>query len=151
MSADERWLRAPEVMLETFHWYAGEGFDLVVEDLRALVGAGGGVRVLAEGFRLLPDLVAPLAEPGSAVWLLPTPGFREAVFARRLVDHGSTWSVVSRTSDPDRALAHLLARDALFTDRLRAGCVRLGLPVLEVGTGVAEDATVDDVEALLGL
>ena len=151
MSADERWLRPPEVMLETFHWYAGEGFDLVVEDLRALVGAGSDVRVLAEGFRLLPDLVAPLAEPGSAVWLLPAPAFREAVFARRIRDHGSTWAVVSRTSDPDRALAHLLARDALFTERLRADCVRLGLPVLDVGTGATEDTTTAPVERLLGL
>ena len=73
------------------------------------------------------------------------------MFARRLVDHGSTWAVVSRTSDPDRALAHLLARDALFTERLRADCVRLGLPVLEVGTGATEDATAARVESLLGL
>lgn len=151
MSADDRWLRSPEVLLETFHWYAGEGFDLVVEDLRALVGAGRGVRVLAEGFRLLPDLVAPLAAPGSAVWLLPTPAFREAVFARRLDERGSTWAVVSRTSEPDRALAHLLARDALFTERLRADCARLGLPALEVGTDVEEDATTAQVESLLGL
>ena len=151
MSADERWLRPPEVMLETFHWYAGEGFELVVDDLRALAATGGDVPVLAEGFRLLPDLVAPLAVPGSAAWLLPTPAFREAVFARRLVDRGSTWSVVARTSDPARALAHLLARDALFTDRLRADCARLDLPVLEVGTGADEDATATRVEALLGL
>ena len=151
MSADERWLRPPEVMLETFHWYAGEGFDLVVEDLRALVGTGDDVRVLAEGFRLLPDLVAPLAEPGSAVWLLPTPAFREAVFARRLEDRGSTWAVVSRTSDSDRALAHLLARDARFTERLRADCARLDLPVLEVGTGTDEQVSETRVAALLGL
>lgn len=151
MSADERWLRPPHVMLESFHWYAGEGFDLVVEDLRALVAARPDVRVLAEGFRLLPELVAPLAVAGSAVWLLPTPAFREAVFARRLVERGSTWAVVARTSDPDRALAHLLARDALFTDRLRGSCARLGLPVLEVGTGVAEEVTATRLEALLGL
>jgi NAD(P)-dependent dehydrogenase (short-subunit alcohol dehydrogenase family) len=73
------------------------------------------------------------------------------VFARRLAEQGSTWAVVSRTSDPDRALAHLLARDALFTDRLRADCARLGLPVLEVGTGVGEDAATTRVELLLGL
>src|SRR5688572_8068967 len=34
MDMDERWLlRSPEVMLETFHWFRGEGFGLIVEDL----------------------------------------------------------------------------------------------------------------------
>jgi hypothetical protein len=35
--------------------------------------------VIAEGFRLLPDVVAPhLAGADHAVWLLPTPQFRRA-------------------------------------------------------------------------
>src|SRR5690348_1846343 len=34
MDMDERWVnRSPEVMLETFHWFRGEGFDLIVDDL----------------------------------------------------------------------------------------------------------------------
>jgi hypothetical protein len=34
---DERWVnRSPGTMLETFHWYRGEGFGLIVEDLLAL-------------------------------------------------------------------------------------------------------------------
>ncbi len=149
MTPDERWVtRTPEIMLETFHWFAGEGFDLVVEDLRALRAAEPDRVVLAEGFRLLPGLVAPLAVPGSALWLLPTPELREAVFRRRLVEHGSTWQVVSATRDPDRALANLLARDALFTERLRADCGRLGLPALDVVPGTAEDALLDRVERL---
>ena len=32
MDMDERWVnRSPEVMLETFHGFQGEGFDLVLE------------------------------------------------------------------------------------------------------------------------
>src|SRR5689334_14448958 len=43
MDMDERWLtRSPEVMLDTFHWYRGEGFDLITDDLRARA-AGPGV------------------------------------------------------------------------------------------------------------
>jgi hypothetical protein len=152
MTADERWLlRPPPVMLETFHWYAGEGFDLVVEDLLALRRADPGTPLLAEGFRLLPDLVAPLAAPRSAVWLLPTPAFREAVFARRVADRTGTWDVVGPTSDPPRALANLLARDALFTDRLRGDCGRLRLPALEVDPALTEDALLARVEVGLGL
>lgn len=31
MDMDERWLnRTPETMLETFHWFRGEGFGLIV-------------------------------------------------------------------------------------------------------------------------
>jgi len=34
MSMDERWVdRSSQTMLETFHWFRGEGFDLIIEDL----------------------------------------------------------------------------------------------------------------------
>ena len=37
MDMDERWVhRPPETMLETFHWFRGEGFGLIVEDLLRL-------------------------------------------------------------------------------------------------------------------
>src|SRR6185437_10318240 len=80
MDMDERWVsRPPETMLETFHWFRGEGFGLIVEDLLRLPPG-----VIAEGFRLLPRLVRPLLSvPGHAVWLCPTPGFRRAAFSHR--------------------------------------------------------------------
>ena len=69
MDMAERWSdRSPEVMLETFHWYRGEGFGLIVEDLVRLGSERG---VIAEGFRLLP-----------------TPAFRRAAFEGR----GSWWT-----------------------------------------------------------
>jgi 2-phosphoglycerate kinase len=72
MDMDERWVsRSPETMLETFHWFQGEGFDLIVEDLLRVPREPG---VIVEGFRLLPSLVKPLLSgPAHAVWLLPTP------------------------------------------------------------------------------
>ena len=37
MSVDERWLQQePATMYRTFPWFHGEGFDLVIEDLREL-------------------------------------------------------------------------------------------------------------------
>src|SRR5919202_2466613 len=126
---DERWVnRPPETMLETFHWFRGEGFDLIVEDL---LGLPPGAGVLAEGFRLLPHLVEPLlAAPARAVWLLPTPDFRRAVFESR---GGAAWGFLARTTDPERALRNLLERDRMFTDVLREETARLGLPAVEVG------------------
>jgi hypothetical protein len=141
MDMDQRWLlRDPGTMLETFHWFRGEGFGLIVDDLRDRPP------VVAEGFRLLPHLVAPLlADRNHAVWLLPTPEFREAAFAGR----GSMWEIAGRTSDPERALRNLLDRDRLFTDRLRDE-VR-GLHAIEVGVATTADELTAQVAAVFRL
>lgn len=140
MSMDERWLsRSPTAMLDSFHWFAGEGFDLVVDDVASLAVEGG---VLAEGLRLVPRRVAPLlTDRHAAVWLLPTPEFRRMALERR----GSLWTIADGTSDPPRALENLLERDRLFTDRLRAEVADLGLRSIDVDVGDTED----DVHALV--
>ncbi|MFC4005932.1 hypothetical protein ACFOY2_01770 [Nonomuraea purpurea] len=146
MDMDERWVnRSPETMLETFHWFRGEGFDLIVEDLMRLPREPG---VIVEGFRLLPHLVKPfLAEPGQAVWLLPTPGFRRAAFESR----GSLWEIARKTSDPERALRNLLERDRMFTERLYGEVKRLGLRIIEVEPTMTEDDLAKRVTEAFGL
>jgi len=48
MPMDERWVnRSPETMLETFHWFRGEGFGLIVEDLLRLPVDTGSCRRLS--------------------------------------------------------------------------------------------------------
>jgi hypothetical protein len=146
MDMDERWVnRSPEAMLETFHWFRGEGFGLIVEDLLRFPAQPG---VIAEGFRLLPRLVKPLlAAPGHAVWLLPTPEFRRAAFGSR----GSLWKIARKTSDPQRALRNLLERDRMFTDRLCEEVKRLELCVIEVSTAMTEDDLAGRVTEAFGL
>ncbi|MGW5361157.1 shikimate kinase [Actinopolymorpha pittospori] len=146
MDMDERWVnRTPEVMLETFHWYRGEGFDLILEDLLRLPGEP---RVIVEGFRALPGLVKPLlAVPSHAVWLVPTPEFRRSAFDSR----GSTWDIANRTGNPGKALHNLLERDRLFTDRLLAEVKDLGLCAIEVEETMTEDDLVEEVAGLFGL
>jgi hypothetical protein len=146
MDMDERWVsRSPETMLETFHWFQGEAFDMIAQDLLALPEEPG---VLAEGFRLLPRLVKPLlGKPDHGLWLLPTPRFRRAAFSSR----GSTWEIPRKTSDPDRALRNLLERDALFTDRLRGETEHLGLRAIEVDVTMTEDDLAQQVTAALRL
>jgi len=145
MDMDERWLnRSPRTMLETFHWFRGEGFHLIVEDLLDLPTD---TPVIAEGFRLLPHLVEPLlAVPGHAVWLLPSPAFRLAAFERR----GSLWAIAGKTTDPQAALRNLLERDRLFTDRLRQETTRLGLRAIEVDAPLTEDDLADQVSSAFG-
>jgi cytidylate kinase len=146
MDMDQRWVnRSPETMLETFHWFRGEGFDLIIDDLLRLPGEP---RVVVEGFRLLPHLVKPLlTENSRAVWLLPTPEFRKVVVESR---GGSSWAFLARTSDPDKALRNLLERDRMFTDILRDETTRLNLHAIDVDTGTTEDDLVKRVTDLFG-
>lgn len=60
-----------------------------------------------EGFRLLPHRVAPLTTSVRCLWLLPTLALRRAALAER----GDIHAITGRTSDPQRALEHLLTRD----------------------------------------
>jgi hypothetical protein len=147
MDMDERWVnRPPNTMLETFHWFRGEGFNFIVEDLLRLPREPG---VIAEGFRLLPRLVKPLLPAaGRAVWLLPTPDFRRAVVESR---GGAAWGFLAKTSDPERALRNLLERDRMFTDILREETAHLGLPAIEVDVTMTEDDLAGRVADVFGL
>jgi 2-phosphoglycerate kinase len=133
MHMDERWVnRSPKAMLETFHWFQGEGFNMIIEDLLRLPPERG---VIVEGFRLLPRLLKPLLSvPAQAVWLLPTPGFRQAVVESR----GPASGFLAKTSDPERAVRNLLERDRMFTDILREETVRLEVPAIEVDVTMTE-------------
>lgn len=134
MSMDERWLnRSPTTMLDTFHWFRGEAFQLIIEDLLMLPQRE---RAVVEGFRLLPERVKPfLLDPEKAVWLTPTPTFRHGAFTSR----GSLWDIASMTSDPSRSLSNLLERDNLFTARVREDAKSAGLRVIEVDGNLTEE------------
>jgi 2-phosphoglycerate kinase len=146
MSMDQRWVdRSPQTMLETFHWFRGEGFGLIIEDLLALPPDQG---VIAEGFRLLPHLVKPLLHDLShCVWLIPTPEFRLAAFESR----GTMWSIPNKTTNPKRALSNLLERDQLFTERLQGMVETTGLPAVKVDGRLTENALESCIATKFGL
>jgi hypothetical protein len=146
MSMDERWVdRSPQTMFETFHWFRGEGFTLVVEDLLKLPPDQC---VIAEGFRLLPQLVKPLLRhPSQGVWLIPTPEFRLAAFESR----GTLWRIAEKTGNPERALSNLLERDRLFTAYVRDMAEQAGLSVIIVDCPMAEGVLENHVATQFGL
>lgn len=146
MDMDDRWVnRTPQAMLETFHWFRGEGFGLIIEDLLRMPSETG---LVAEGFRLLPRLVQPLlTERCHAVWLLPAPDFRTAAFDSRTVGR----DIPGKTSNPDRARQNLFDRDRMFTDHLRTETRHLGLPVTEVNGAMTEDDLAAAVSRAFGL
>ena len=147
MDPDERWVnRSPKTMLETFHWFRGECFGMIIEDILRLPKEP---EVIVEGFRPLPHLVKPLlAVRSQAVWLLPPPEFRQAVFESR------EWpkeGFLGKTRDPERALRNLLERDAMFTDRLSEEAKRLELNAIEVGLAMTEEDLAGRVAEAFGL
>lgn len=146
MDMDERWVRRdPTAMYRTFPWFHGEGFDLLVNDLRALPTDQV---TLVEGFRLLPHLVSPMVSNRQhAIWLIPTAAFRRAAFARR--DGSEAFWL--RTTDPQRALMNLLKRDELFADELVAAAARSGLDTMSMDGDRSLDATVAALVARFGL
>src|SRR5262245_18173495 len=121
-------------------------FSMMIEDiLRRPMKPG----VIAEGFRLAPHLVKPLlAVPSHAIWLLPTPEFRQAVIDSR---GGPEWGFLGKTSDPVRALRNLLERDAMFTHRLYEEAKRLELNIIEVDTRMTADDLARRVAETFGL
>ena len=147
MDMDERWVNRPaKTLLETFHWFQGEGFNLIIEDLLCLPPETG---VIVEGFRLLPRLVEPLLMVRArAIWLLPTPEFREAVIKSR---GGSSWGFLTRTTDPEKALRNLLERDRMFTDILREETTRLEVAAIEVDATTTEEKLTKRVMQVFGL
>jgi hypothetical protein len=146
MSMDERWVqRDPVTMYETFPWFHGEGFDLLIEDLQRLPR---GSIVLVEGFRLLPHLVRPhLSNPRHAVWLLPSSDFREAAFMRRS-PADSFWT---RTTDPDGALTNLLARDRIFTNEIESDVARNDFDALYIDGTRTVESVAEELAARFGL
>jgi 2-phosphoglycerate kinase len=140
ISMDQRWVdRSPQTMLETFHWFQGEGFGLIIEDLLALPADQG---VIAEGFRLLPHLVKPLLhDPSHCAWLLPTPEFRLAAFESR-GEHPQ------QDQQPETRLRE---RDRLFTEPLQGMVETTGLPAITVDGRLTEDAPESCIAGKFGL
>jgi hypothetical protein len=97
----------------------------------------------------LPRLVKPLLSvPGHALWLLPTPAFRQAVIESR---GGAASGFLARTTDPEAALRNLLERDRMFTDILREETARLEVPAVEVNATLTEDYLAERVTEVFGL
>jgi len=140
MSLDERWVQPTpgllaERSLESFRLR----FPMVLDDLAAL--ARRGRPVLAEGFCLMPDLVAPLiAEPRQAIWLLPTEGFKRRAWAVR---GKPSWR--TRVADPERGARNLFERDLLLAAEIARQAAAHGFDTLTIDESRSED----EIAALL--
>jgi hypothetical protein len=118
-----------------------ERFEMVVEDLAELPGGGP---VVAEGWGLRPELVAPLLDaPEQAVFLVPSDEFVEHQLAT-LERAGAFFASVS---DPERAQRNRVARDRLLAEDVVAGAQRCGLRVVSVTPSLDLAAVTELVDA----
>ena len=108
-------------------------FDWVLDDLRALVS---GRPILAEGFGLRPELVAPLLDsPRRMAVMIPTESFRQ----RQIRTLPRAAQLSAKVSDPARGHANRVARDRLLAQDAADSACRLGIQVIEVdGPGNTE-------------
>jgi hypothetical protein len=134
MSMDERWvMRSPAQMAEMEVLEFRERFEMVLEDLAARPAD----RVVADGFGLLPELVAPhLTSRRQAIFLLPTPATRQRNYASR------NWAGIDGTSDHDRATRNKLDRDALLTEHVRRTARAHDLAAVELDGSQTLDAVI---------
>jgi hypothetical protein len=130
LSMDDRWLRPTPAELaerEIASWTTR--FALVIEDILALPTSR---TIVAEGPSAFPWCVSTVVRsPRQAIFLLPTPGWRESVRARRHRDAPGEHSS-AMTSDPERARRNIEGRDGLMAARIAGSCDELGLRYVRV-------------------
>ncbi|MEU0530501.1 hypothetical protein [Amycolatopsis tolypomycina] len=120
-------------------------FEWALDDLRALVS---GRPIIAEGWGLRPEFVAPLLDsPRRMVVMVPTEEFRQ----HQLATLPRAGMISPRVSDPVRAQQNRIARDRLLAEDAVRSAREHGIRVLEIdGTTDAEEVA-DTVAGHFGL
>lgn len=138
---DEVWVKTtPEEMATAALEQFAVRFEWALDDLRGLVS---GRPVLAEGWGLRPDLVAPLlSDLRRMVVMVPTEDFRE----RQLRELPRAVSLGHQVSDPERAQRNRVERDRILADDAVRSARRLGIRVIEVD-GSLDAAAVAEIVA----
>lgn len=138
---EQHWVRStPEEMAASVLTGFQRGFDWVLDDLRALVS---GRPILAEGWALRPELVAPIVDDlRRMLVMVPTEEFRQ----HQLKNLPRAGELKIGLSNPVLGQHNRLARDRLVAEDVVAEARAYGIRVLEVdGLRDAEEVA-DDVE-----
>lgn len=116
-----------------------ERFEWTLDDLRALYSSRP---IVAEGWGLRPELVAPLVDfPRRMVVMVPTEEFRR----HQLSMVTRAGSMTGRFSDPERAQRNRVGRDRLLAADAVRSALRLGMRVIEVDGAVGAEGVADQL------
>lgn len=112
-------------------------FEWVLDDLRALVS---GAPILAEGWGLRSELVAPIArDPGRMIVMMPTEEWRR--YQLRALPRASSFGPT--IADPEAALRQRMERDRLIAEDAAESANRLGIRVFTVDGTLDAQAVAD--------
>ena len=119
MSAEETWMRPPQVQCQEELDYYQEIFPFVMEKLAEMNAPW----VIAEGAAFLPHL---MTDATHYIAITPSREFQMTRYRERpWVPH-----VLRDCTDKELAFANWMERDALFAEEVRRQCTQLGLPHL---------------------
>ncbi|GAA4237600.1 hypothetical protein GCM10022254_50090 [Actinomadura meridiana] len=124
---DETWVNTtPEEMATETLANFPTRFEWALDDLRALTS---GRPILAEGWGLRPELVAPIIDsPRQMIVMVPTPEFRD----HQLQTLPRAATVSHKVSNPDQAQHNRLERDRLVAADAVRSARNLGIRVIEI-------------------
>ncbi len=124
---DDIWVNTtPEQMAAATLTGFSVRFEWALDDLRGLVS---GRPVIAEGWGLRPELVAPIIDsPRRMAVMVATEEFRQ----RQLRDLPRAATFSQQVSDPARGQRNRLARDRIVAEDAASSARRLGIRVIEV-------------------
>jgi hypothetical protein len=143
---DAAWVRpTPAEMAETSRAVFVERFHMALDDLRLVPR---GVVVIAEGWGLRPELVAPLlASPDRAIFLVPTREFRDRQLSQ--LERAGRLGAAG-LSDPARAQRNRVERDEILARDVVDSAAQHGLRVLQVDGSRDAPAVAELVEEQFG-
>lgn len=142
MDVEARWVATtPQWLLRNTLATFADRFPLILQSVRDLERRER--PVLAEGWDLTPDLVAPhLDDPRRAIWLVPTEAFKRRSWAAR---DKPSWK--RQVSDPERAIHNAFARDVLLGEEIARQAAAHGFDVVTVDGSQDEAAICAALEA----
>lgn len=136
MSAEETWMRSPQVQCREELDYYREIAPFVTEMLAGISAP----RIIAEGAAFLPGL---MTDASHYIAITPSREFQISRYrARPWVPH-----VLRDCSDKERAFSNWMERDALFAEEVRQQCAQLGYTCLLTDGSVQPEERLAQVAA----
>lgn len=117
MTAEETWMRSPQVQAAEELAFYKEIFPFILQDMEDFLSP-----MIAEGAAFLPELVKTISVEGY-ICVTPTRQFQIEHYGQR------EWVkyVLQDCSDPKKAFANWMERDALFAEHVRQRCKDFGV------------------------